>query len=109
MTTQRKPQTFRQALFSSSYDPDAPYRHRFYLETLKRGQKGPRRQFRITGEGERLMADYMSPYVCSGTSMPVGVMLDWLEDHPEDVKGMKAEDVRIVIAAMRERGGSFVR
>ena len=97
---------FRQVLLSFTRDRAEPCGWRTQLEVLKVGQKGPRRSGDIRGEGAAL---------CSGEfrkdpeAAPLGVVLDWLEDHPERVEGLPPDDVLAAVEEVRPRGGWFVR
>jgi len=94
---------FRQVLLSLTRDFDSPTGYRPQLEVLKKGQAGPRRVGVIQGEGV-LLVGRQQP----NDGAPCPIILDWLEEHPHLVVGLKPEVVLAAVEAVRVRGFWFV-
>lgn len=105
MTATRKKGKFRQVLLDAIVVSDllGIDRFAFQIEILKWGQRGPRKSGTITGAGRSIA--YALMFCIPSKAPPLGVLLDWLEEFPEMVVGLKREDVVGAVRAVRERGG----
>lgn len=78
----------------------------YRLEVLRHGHKGPRRVWRITGDGALLAKTYFEYSRIGDATHFQNMLFDWLMDNPETVLGCTAQDVYDAVAAVRRWGWS---